>query len=115
MKRCLECGIQITGRTDKKYCSDHCRNYHNNLLYKHRNEAIKKINGKLKKNTVILERLITHGISNISKVQLQAEGFDFGFFTHQFTVSTGEKYNCCYNYGYTHQTKDEIILFSLHS
>jgi len=113
MKHCHECGTQLTGRTDKKFCSDHCRNYYNNSLYKQRNEVIKIINRKLKRNTVILERLVTHGISKIKKEQLRAEGFDFGFFTHQFTVSTGEKYNCCYNYGYAHTGKEDIILFSL--
>ena len=30
MKTCLECGEPILGRSDKKFCSDLCRNAYNN-------------------------------------------------------------------------------------
>lgn len=33
-KQCLICGETITGRTDKKFCSDSCRVYFNNRKYR---------------------------------------------------------------------------------
>lgn len=33
-KHCLSCGETITGRTDKKFCSDSCRVYFNNRKYR---------------------------------------------------------------------------------
>ena len=31
-KKCLDCGDSLRGRTDKKFCSDQCRNSYNNKL-----------------------------------------------------------------------------------
>ena len=33
-KQCPECGEKIVGRTDKKFCSDGCRNTYNNRMNK---------------------------------------------------------------------------------
>ena len=32
MKTCLNCGEEINGRVDKKFCCDYCRNHYNNKL-----------------------------------------------------------------------------------
>jgi len=29
-KQCTECGEEMTGQADKKFCSDQCRTSHNN-------------------------------------------------------------------------------------
>ena len=33
-KECLECGVLVKGRIDKKFCSDYCRNSFNNKVNK---------------------------------------------------------------------------------
>ena len=35
-RECLECGEPLKGRVDKKFCSDYCRNSHNNKVNKDR-------------------------------------------------------------------------------
>ncbi len=38
---CLNCGINISGRTDKKFCSYNCRSYYNNSTYRERTLVLK--------------------------------------------------------------------------
>ncbi len=33
-QNCKECGVRITGRSDKVFCSSHCRVSHNNMKYR---------------------------------------------------------------------------------
>lgn len=113
MKYCQECKIKLIGRADKKFCSDNCRNHHHNAIYKQRDEFLKIINRKLKKNAVILERLMKHGIKSIRKELLQSEGFDFRFFTHQLTSPDGEEVKCCYSYGYYYCTAEDLKLIDV--
>ena len=53
-KNCLECGEKITGRIDKKFCSDYCRNTYNNSVAKESKNLVRNINNRLKKNYKIL-------------------------------------------------------------
>lgn len=41
VKKCIVCGETITGRTDKKYCSDSCRSYNNNAIRRNKMQKIK--------------------------------------------------------------------------
>jgi len=56
-KQCLECGDKIVGRVDKKFCSDGCRNAHNNKVNKDSKNLIRNTNNRLRKNYRILEIL----------------------------------------------------------
>ena len=56
-RKCLECGVEIMGRADKKFCSDYCRNAYNNRNNKAQVSLIRNINNRLKKNWRILETL----------------------------------------------------------
>ena len=39
-KMCPVCGGEIHGRTDKKFCSDDCRIYYNNIRYRNKNKSL---------------------------------------------------------------------------
>jgi len=43
-KACLECGDNIVGRIDKKFCSDGCRNAYNNKVNKDSKNLIRNTN-----------------------------------------------------------------------
>ena len=59
-KQCPECGEKIIGRTDKKFCSDGCRNTYNNRMNKDQKNLMRNINNRLRKNWRILEQLNPH-------------------------------------------------------
>lgn len=99
-KACPECGEKIIGRTDKKFCSDYCRNTHNNNLNKDRNNLMRNVNNILRKNYRILERFNPNDKTRISKSKLISKGFNFDYFTSIYTTKTGNIYYFIYNQGY---------------
>lgn len=99
-KDCPECGEKIRGRADKKFCSDYCRNAHNNKLNKDSKNLVRNTNNKLRKNYRILEELNPEEKTKISKSKLQEKGFDFEYFTSIYTTKTGNVYYFIYNQGY---------------
>jgi predicted nucleic acid-binding Zn ribbon protein len=74
---CLECGESLIGRSDKKFCSDQCRNTYNNRLRKDLNNTMRNINNILRKNRRILNKYNPHGMSKFQKKLLLDAGFDF--------------------------------------
>jgi len=105
---CENCGRELFGRTDKRFCNDGCRNQFN------REKSIRdqqrppgnlpEIFQVIKQNHRILqtyhpERLAANEFAFVDIKQLMAAGFNFKFFT-----STGEidnqEYRFCFDIGW---------------
>ena len=56
-KKCLECTEPFRGRSDKKFCSDYCRNTYNNKVDPEDKNLIRNINNRLRRNYNILKEL----------------------------------------------------------
>lgn len=99
-KKCPECGEEIKGRTDKKFCSDLCRNSFNNKLNSDSTNYVRNINNILRKNRRILEELNPTDTAKVSKNKLIEKGFSLSYFTNTYTTKKGATYYFCYEYGY---------------
>jgi len=99
-QKCPECGEKITGRVDKKFCSDQCRSAFNNRNNSDANNLVRNINNILRKNRRILEELSGGEKGKAHKDKLLAKGFSFKHFTHQYTTKKGDTYYFCYDYAY---------------
>jgi len=99
-KECPVCGNKIIGRADKKFCSDYCRNAHNNQLNKDSKNLVRNINNLLRKNYRILEELNPKDKTKTTKTKLISKGFDFQHFTSIYTTKTGNVYYFVYDQGY---------------
>ncbi|WP_299884020.1 hypothetical protein [uncultured Lacinutrix sp.] len=99
-KVCPECGDKIVGRIDKKFCSDGCRNAHNNNINKDAKNLIRNINNRLRKNWRILESLNPDQKTKTTKTKLIEKGFDFNYFTSTYTTKIGTIYYFVYDQGY---------------
>jgi hypothetical protein len=99
-KQCPECGDKIVGRIDKKFCSDACRNAHNNAINKDSKNLIRNTNNRLRKNYRILEELNPDQKKKISRARLIEKGFDFNYFTSIYTTKVGTMYYFVYDQGY---------------
>lgn len=109
--QCLECGEKIVGRSDKKFCSDDCRNAYNNKLNKDSNNLMRRINNRLRKNYRILDALnFSDGKTKTTKNKLLAEGFDFDYFTHLKTYKNGAEYRFVYGIGYKFLDEDWLLV-----
>lgn len=109
-KRCLECGDIILGRSDKKFCSDSCRNNYNNRKNKTSVNLIRNINNRLKKNWRILEQFNPDNKTKVHKSQLENAGFDFEYFTSIYTNKKKNTYYFVYNQGYLNIGNDFYML-----
>lgn len=106
-KQCLECLIDFFGRSDKKFCSDLCRNSYNNRIKSEENDLVKKVNNILKKNRKILVEFNPEGNGKISKEKLLARGFNFGYVTNIYS-NAGKEYFFCYDHGYRNIDEDNV-------
>ena len=109
-KKCLECGDKITGRSDKKFCSDQCRISYNNRLNSDETNLVRNINNALRKNRRILLELNTSGKTRAPREKLAERGFDFHYFTSIYTTKEGGVYHFCYEQGYLQMDKDWFLL-----
>ncbi|WP_394973966.1 hypothetical protein [uncultured Croceitalea sp.] len=101
MKKCLECGTEIKGRADKKFCSDYCRNAYNNNINKDSKNLVRNINNRLRKNYRILDSFeLKDGKTRTTKTRLMDKGFDFEYITNQYTTKKGSTYFFVYDLGY---------------
>ncbi len=101
MKRhCLHCNQEFFGRSDKKFCSDSCRNTFNNQLNSDTSNLIRNINNVLRKNHRVLTKLNPTGKTKIHRDKLVAKGFNFQYHTSTYTTKAGKQYVYCYDQGY---------------
>lgn len=110
-RKCPVCKDIIIGRADKKYCSDQCRNSHNN---KHNSDAtniVRNINNILRKNRRVLQTLNKQsGKTLVSKETLLIKGFNFTYSTHSYKTKKGDIYQFCYEHGYLYLEEKEKYL-----
>jgi DNA-directed RNA polymerase subunit M/transcription elongation factor TFIIS len=110
MKNCPECGNIILGRQDKKYCSDLCRNNHNNKLKAQSNNLIRNINNILKRNRRILNELCKEEKAKTVRKTLMDKNFDFNQITHIRTTQKGSTYRFVYDLGYLELDNDFFLI-----
>lgn len=111
-KHCLECGRPFVGRSDKKFCSDYCRNSYNNKINPAYRNLIRNTNNRLRRNHKILEKLNVNGETKVSKQTLQDAGFDFHTITSVGITKKGSPCFYVYNQGYSLLKKEDYLLIS---
>jgi hypothetical protein len=67
---CLNCGLPVFGRADKKYCDDHCRNDFHNSQSVTNSKLMRPSHKKLRRNYEILTGVIDAGVCEIAKDEL---------------------------------------------
>ena len=97
---CLACQEPIKGRSDKKFCSDACRNTFNNNFNRDSTNLMRRVNRVLRKNRDILTKLNPNGKSKASRKQLVQLGFNFDYHTNLYITKNGKTYFFCYEQGY---------------
>ena len=109
-KECLECAELIKGRSDKKFCSDLCRNAFNNKINSDTTNYVRNVNNILRKNRRILKDLMPSETAKSSKSNLIQKGFNFKYYTNLYITKKGITYYFCYEYGYLPIENDYYFL-----
>ncbi|MGN7986231.1 hypothetical protein ACTJKC_02765 [Pedobacter sp. 22226] len=111
---CEVCGLSFKGRSDKRFCSDACRNANKRQLQRisgwQEPAFVEKIHRMLRHNRQILrERLNQETKLIISKTDLIEAGFHFGYCTSVFSKEMNI-YRFCYEYGWLEVENGKILL-----
>lgn len=107
---CLECSEKIVGRSDKKFCSDACRNAYNNKQNKTISNYMRNVNNRLRRNYRILSDNNTEGKTKLTRSKLESLGFDFDYITQIVTYKNGSQYFYIYDKGYKFLDNDWILI-----
>ncbi|MBT6746090.1 MAG: hypothetical protein HOB26_06010 [Flavobacteriales bacterium] len=107
---CLDCQKPLMGRFDKKFCNDVCRNNYNNQQNRDTNNLVRNVNGILRKNRRVLQKLVPEDKRKVKKLTLDVAGFNFEYFTNTYKTKTGQTYFFCYDYGYLPLDNDFFLL-----
>lgn len=99
-RTCLECGDTFKGRSDKKFCSEGCRNTYNNKFNKDTTNLMRSVNRILRKNRSILAKLNPSGKTKTSLTTLRRHEFNFNYYTNTYTTKNGKVYYFCYEQGF---------------
>ncbi len=99
-RTCLECGSELYGRIDKRYCSDQCRTSYHNKSNRDTINFMRNITNILRKNRRILQALNPRGKTKVTKTMLLDHGFKFSYFTNEYITKSGNRYRFCYDQGY---------------
>ncbi len=108
---CLHCRGRVRGRSDKKFCSDSCRNMHNNQRNTITNAIIRKVNTTLRKNRSLLGMFLGDEMRlATSRESMLLKGFDFEYFTNHYVDNDGYTYFFVYEYGYFALSAEEFVI-----
>lgn len=93
--RCLECGDKINyGRTDKKFCSEECKNRHHNHQLRSSRNAKRRVLSALEKNYSILEEILKSGKDSLPLSDAMLMGFNPGYATSFRKLRCHQSYGC---------------------
>ncbi|WP_299756936.1 hypothetical protein [uncultured Pontibacter sp.] len=102
----------MTGRLDKRFCSNQCRaNAHNaNRRQNSGEQLILNINSILRRNRTILRQASPLGKTTTYRQVLEIAGLDFRYFTHTYRTKGGNTYHFCYDYGYLLLEDEKVLI-----
>jgi hypothetical protein len=98
-QECKYCSHLVKGRSDKKFCNDHCRAAYHNDKNQSGNDFSKKITAILKRNRNILKGFHEGQSVRIGKSELDHRGFHWNYHTHFFINKKGPPVSFCFDYG----------------
>lgn len=98
-RQCLDCGVNLRGRSDKKFCDDQCRSNFNNRAKAGTYLSMRPVNAILRKNHTVLSKLCPGNKIRIRKEELLKNGFNPDYHTHLRQAQNGNTYIFCYDYG----------------
>lgn len=112
MRKCSFCGDVLTGRSDKKFCDDICRNNFHYQIFKDKNKKIKIINKILLNNRDILSSFIKGVKTIVDKQELINAGFNCDYFTGIYRTKMDNIFYIIYDKAYCFIEDNKIMLIN---
>jgi len=114
MRKCLACGEEVKGRSDKVFCTPYCKSsYHYQKDIAKEDNLFRTIDKQLKLNRRLLKIFNKAGKSIVRKEELLKEGFNPKHFTHYWKNKKGDVYLFCYEYGFLEKQENNKTKYIL--
>lgn len=81
MRICIQCDERFSGRSDKKFCSDYCRNQYNYSKSRYAEKDVLEIHKKMRSNHKILLKVKNGNNSEVESSILESLGYEFSVIT----------------------------------
>jgi hypothetical protein len=110
-KTCLQCGRDMRGRSDKKFCSLNCKNLHHIETRQQIKNVVAETDAYLHRNRTILFTLM--GSSNkeiFDKLVLDRTGFRWEFHTGTYLNKEGKMYRIVYDFAWLDFSDQKILI-----
>jgi hypothetical protein len=107
---CIFCGRELTGRSDKKFCDDNCRNNYGYQRNKYNNDVINKINKSLLYNRNILKSITKSRRKIVKKQILVNNKFNFDMMTGVRRTQKQQEYKLVYDYAYRYINDEDVLI-----
>jgi len=107
---CQNCGYELKGRADQKFCSDLCRNAFNNQMNSDSNNLVRNVNNILRRNRRILEKICPGDKTKSTKAELAKGGYNFNYHTNIFQTKKGQYYVFFFFFGYLDLLNEELVI-----
>lgn len=95
---CLQCGapmIPMTGRQDRKFCCQDCKNrWHNTHRNAARSKYHQRVSRILENNNAILRHLLSLGVTSLDRPTLRDLSFNFEYATSYCKLGRRHHYTC---------------------
>ncbi len=112
IRKCKQCGMPITGRSNKEFCSVKCKSTYHWNLRKNTYTAVIDINRILHRNRSILYELMRNRRTQIkiNRRILDNKKFNYKYHTHLYINSKGKTYYYVYDYAWMSFSDDEVLI-----
>ena len=108
-KLCLLCTKPLLGRSDKKFCSEFCRNTLNNKVTSQSRLGMRSAQSILSRNRKILREIIGDDlIKKVPQATLISMGYHFDYLTCMKITQKGEINKYCFEFN-IRELSDEMI------
>lgn len=98
-RKCLNCGKEVKGRKDKKFCNDGCRNtFHNDLTSPTRDQMNPVINILKRNRTILFDFLNKGNVNDITREQLEEAGYELPYCT-EYHLRNDRYFFFCFDVG----------------
>jgi predicted nucleic acid-binding Zn ribbon protein len=94
LQRCKVCGKAFAGRTDKRFCSERCKNIFNNSRYSNERKVLRSFNSALAVNYFLLKQVALEGHTECLKSVLLRKGFKPNCFSSERLFFFRRWYRC---------------------
>lgn len=107
---CVFCGKGLSGRSDKKFCDDTCRNNFAHLKNRYADDVVRKVNKTLQYNRDVLKSIVKCGRKIVKKQLLADNDFNFDIVTGIYKTQKKYEYKLLYDYAYRYINEEEVLV-----